>query len=843
MSNVVEQIALYQRKLEKYAKTKETDKLLYYIHKLKYLNVTVSHLEETGVGRTVNALRHYEGLVGEKARALVNKWKVMVTAEEEEDEEEGEADVEEDEGDERDNASPVAPRRGEERHNTEDQESEGGDDDEEEDRLQIEEDDKVEYEDEGDGYGYSPHDSPAGVKIGGGYGNDSASGGEDSDGYNPVTSQRDYQLHSKGPVVAAEYHPSQSRIDPVGVSSPSWKDSSPDGSSDRKNGSSTKSSSKKSHREDKEKYKEKERIRERERIKHKDSLSSHEKEKRKEHKEKRKDKHRDREEKREEKEKVKSHKDKHKDRDKHNVKPKEHKLKSEEYSEKSKSGKELEKGIVNGFSTPEVEKRPYDGKLDSRESDKRHVVEKRKDKSDKSNSSHRKEDSASRDRDIMHKENRLSESIREAENISKESSREKDIKDKERRKEEKHRDRNRDSSSISSSKKEKSKKEPDSKKYQREQDDSENDRKDSKKKKNKKNVADDNIGFGAALMGFDSPVKRKKKKKKKDQERERESSDDERPSTSKLSNKRIHTDGGGLPDPKKPKLLMDSPPKLPHIPTFSGSLVPDDGPLLPEITPNYKPLPRVPIRDDPADHMTSKMSEEEALNIMFQSKNNRRSKMYSGKVPGLSYVPTLYESCIRVLQENIDALEYTGGIPFEILRPVLERASPQQLINLEDFNSYLLEDTNVLWEVHCKRDFRNKKLEEMETWRDMWIRCFDEREQKLRNVTQNLQQKFISKAEPKRTTKLAFVGTTVKVPKSVARAQAKYGTGAPSVAAAKPGKANEKANEVAARKIAMQNVQRAERAANNPRPVSAKNKKVAPLMAKTRQLFKQAFRR
>lgn len=51
--------------------------------------------------------------------------------------------------------------------------------------------------------------------------------------------------------------------------------------------------------------------------------------------------------------------------------------------------------------------------------------------------------------------------------------------------------------------------------------------------------------------GFDSPVKRKKKKKKKDLEKERESSDDEQPSTSKSSNKRIHADGGGLPDPKK----------------------------------------------------------------------------------------------------------------------------------------------------------------------------------------------------------------------------------------------------------------------------------------------------
>lgn len=59
----------------------------------------------------------------------------------------------------------------------------------------------------------------------------------------------------------------------------------------------------------------------------------------------------------------------------------------------------------------------------------------------------------------------------------------------------------------------------------------------------------------------------------------------------------------------------------------------------------------------------------------------------------------------------------------------------------------------------------------METWREMWIRCFDERERKLKNLTQKLGQKFVSKAEPKRTTKLAFVNTACKVPKNVARAQ------------------------------------------------------------------------
>lgn len=53
----------------------------------------------------------------------------------------------------------------------------------------------------------------------------------------------------------------------------------------------------------------------------------------------------------------------------------------------------------------------------------------------------------------------------------------------------------------------------------------------------------------------------------------------------------------------------------------------------------------------------------------------------------------------------------------------------------------------------------------------MWLRCSDERDRKLRSITQSLSKKFVSNSEPKRTTKLAFVDTTIKVPKSVARAQ------------------------------------------------------------------------
>lgn len=78
---------------------------------------------------------------------------------------------------------------------------------------------------------------------------------------------------------------------------------------------------------------------------------------------------------------------------------------------------------------------------------------------------------------------------------------------------------------------------------------------------------------------------------------------------------------------------------------------------------------------------------------------------------------------LKILFECIllSALEYTGGVPFDLLKPVLERATPDQLFTLEDYNAYLIEDTDVLWEFHCKKDFRNKKREELETWREMYL--------------------------------------------------------------------------------------------------------------------------
>ncbi|XP_015109881.1 transcription elongation factor B polypeptide 3 [Diachasma alloeum] len=255
---------------------------------------------------------------------------------------------------------------------------------------------------------------------------------------------------------------------------------------------------------------------------------------------------------------------------------------------------------------------------------------------------------------------------------------------------------------------------------------------------------------------------------------------------------------------------------------------------LPEISANYKPLP---VNNYLNNTVHRKMEEDKVLNDAIYAKN-MRTKVYSGNKSGYTSVPSLYDLCIRILIENIDALEATGGVPYDILKPVLERATPDQLFMLEHHNPYLIEDTDSLWQFHCNREFRNKQREEMESSREMYMRCLDEREAKLKTLTANIKQS-IDKSVPVRSAKLAFVDNFVKPPRNVLRKQAKYGTARSSTSTSD------------LRKKIITGGHAATNIAVPPPPVSRvrtsssgivkKNK--APLMAKALQLIKGRYKR
>ncbi|XP_039595403.1 elongin-A [Polypterus senegalus] len=217
---------------------------------------------------------------------------------------------------------------------------------------------------------------------------------------------------------------------------------------------------------------------------------------------------------------------------------------------------------------------------------------------------------------------------------------------------------------------------------------------------------------------------------------------------------------------EKPKKVrtIDVVPTLPDIP-------------LPAIQPNYRPLPSLDATPlSPHKRKVPLATADDDDQGFTGRRFNSKMAVYSGsKTACLSKMMSLYEQCIRVLQNNIDSIEEVGGVPYEILEPVLERCTPEQLYRIEQYNQWFVEESDELWMRHCRRDFRHESPQEYETWRELYLRLHDEREERLRMLTQNITSAHANRPRG-RQVKMAFVNTVVKPPRDVRRRQEKFGT-------------------------------------------------------------------
>ncbi|KAJ1177918.1 hypothetical protein NDU88_003170 [Pleurodeles waltl] len=220
------------------------------------------------------------------------------------------------------------------------------------------------------------------------------------------------------------------------------------------------------------------------------------------------------------------------------------------------------------------------------------------------------------------------------------------------------------------------------------------------------------------------------------------------------------------PPPKPKKIKIDAVPVLPDIP-------------LPPIQPNYRPLPTletVPFSPQKKKIVAPSVLDEDEAGFTGR-RFNSKMQVYSGsKTTYLPKMMSLYEQCIRVLANNIDLIEEVGGVPYSLLEPVLEKCTPEQLYRIEQCNHVLIEDTDRLWMGHCQRDFKKEQAEEFESWREMYLRLHDAREQKLAMLTQNIRSAHANRPKG-RQAKMAFVNVEAKPPRDVRRRQEKFGTG------------------------------------------------------------------
>ncbi|GAA6110714.1 elongin-A isoform X2 [Tachysurus ichikawai] len=303
-----------------------------------------------------------------------------------------------------------------------------------------------------------------------------------------------------------------------------------------------------------------------------------------------------------------------------------------------------------------------------------------------------------------------------------------------------------------------------------------------------------------------------------------------------------------VPTKEKRRKIIDVVPALPDIP-------------LPAIQPNYRPLPSIDVTPLSPQRRKVPVAHEEEDTGFTGRRFNSKMVVYSGsKTAYLPKMMTLYEQCIRVLQNHIDSIDEVGGVPYEILEPVLERCTPEQLYRIEQCNQSFIEESDELWMKHCKRDFKRESPQEYETWRELYLRLHDEREERLRKLTQNISSAHANKPKG-RQVKMAYVNSVAKPPRDVQRRQKLFGTKngstSTSVSASAPIQVKIRApmphsSYSQSSDGGQSSYSSPPEPSHSPAPSSSAGhsfrdkpqvKKIAPMMAKTIKAFKNRFSR
>ncbi|KAI7798824.1 transcription elongation factor B polypeptide 3, partial [Triplophysa rosa] len=299
--------------------------------------------------------------------------------------------------------------------------------------------------------------------------------------------------------------------------------------------------------------------------------------------------------------------------------------------------------------------------------------------------------------------------------------------------------------------------------------------------------------------------------------------------------------------PEKRKKVVDVVPTLPDIP-------------LPAIQPNYRPLPSIDLTPLSPQRRKVPVSYDEEDAGYTGRRLNSKMVVYSGsKTAYLPKMMSLYDQCIRVLQNNIDSIDEVGGVPYEILEPVLERCTPEQLYRIEQCNQYFTEESDDLWKKHCKRDFKHEAPQEYESWRELYLRLHEEREERLRKLTMNISSAHANKPKA-RQLKMAFVNSVAKPPRDVRRIQERFGIKNDSTSLSTASSSTNKIRPASSYSFHSKSTDGGQSSQSSPPETSSRSsapntvgghsardkpqvKKIAPMMAKTIKAFKNRFSR
>ncbi|UJR35246.1 hypothetical protein I4U23_028010 [Adineta vaga] len=132
-----------------------------------------------------------------------------------------------------------------------------------------------------------------------------------------------------------------------------------------------------------------------------------------------------------------------------------------------------------------------------------------------------------------------------------------------------------------------------------------------------------------------------------------------------------------------------------------------------------------------------------------------RQAIYSGKRASRTNIPSLQDLCVDVLKDNVEDISHThfNRLPYELVKPILDIATPQQLNDIVYNNPDYFDEVQPLWQKFCSIHYKDAELDEDETYYDLYQRKFNENEARLKYITELAKKKKEQTVDTGRQTK------------------------------------------------------------------------------------------
>ncbi|KAL6724941.1 hypothetical protein Aduo_019778 [Ancylostoma duodenale] len=150
---------------------------------------------------------------------------------------------------------------------------------------------------------------------------------------------------------------------------------------------------------------------------------------------------------------------------------------------------------------------------------------------------------------------------------------------------------------------------------------------------------------------------------------------------------------------------------------------------------NYQPFPQaVRAAKDAAAPPPDDFNPEN----MFKPRNER-GKVFAGRRKNIAMsVPSLFNICLRVLCNNIGVLLYAEYIPYDVLKPVFEKCTVEELASIESKHPYLEDDSGELWQRFVTKKYPGEEPDCDGSWKDLYYFLEKEKEDKLKRLSQRI---------------------------------------------------------------------------------------------------------